>query len=122
MSIDTFTVNAAGKNPTIEKDPGTITKPVVLDYTLDLTAWLDLVGDTLASATATLVSDGGGETDAAKEAMSVTQGPTVVGKKVVIWLKGGFKNEKVAVTINFVTNNVPARKDERTFFVKLKER
>ena len=125
MATDTFVVNASGKNPTIEKDPGTIVLPVILDYTLDLTTWLDDVGDVLAASnlqSVTLVSDGGGEIDAAKEPLEVTLGPTVSGKTIVVWLKGGYKNEKVAVTINFVTTNSPPRKDERTFFVKMKER
>ena len=93
MATDTFVVNASGKNPTIEKDPGTIVLPVILDYTLDLTTWLDDVGDVLAASnlqSVTLVSDGGGEIEGAKGPLEVT--------------------------------NSPPRKDERTFFVKMKER
>jgi hypothetical protein len=106
---------------TIEKDPGTSLKPVDLDYTLDWAEWLDEVGDTLASADITLLSDGAGETVANQVDASCFQGPTVVGKKTVFWLRGGRTGEKVAVTIHVVTNSVPPRKDEKTVYVKMKE-
>ena len=114
MSVDTFVTNAAGKNPTIEKDPN-----AKLDYTFDWTAWLDLVGDAISVASCVATSDGSqGVSD-----IAVTQ-TVVVGKTVVAWVTGGLVGEKVALRCRITTTlaSPGPRIEDRTVYLKIKER
>lgn len=103
MSIKRFVKRSRG--PTIIKD-----KDAILDYTVDWTAYLDLVTDTID--TVEITSD---------------PGITVVSivpsaKKVTIWLSGGSVGVFYSIAVRITTNNTPiARIDERTFFVEIRE-
>lgn len=92
---------------TIDKDPAAI-----LDYIEDWSEWLDALPDTLtAPATATVTGD---------DALLVVNSCTIVGKQVHVWLSGGTAGIKYAVTIRINTSGT--RRDERTFYVKVKDR
>lgn len=98
--VDTFTL-IAGK-PTIFKDPG-----AVLDYTVDFSAWLTAMRDTLVSHTVT------------------TTGITWVSstndtKIVVMWLANGAVGVPASATVKVTTAG--GRIDERTVFFKIKNR
>lgn len=105
MSIERFVNRSNG--PTIRKD-----KDATLDYTIDWTAWLDLVTDTIASFV--VVAQ-----------IGITVEVSVVdstNKKVTVWLSGGTVGEIFSVALKITTNNTPPRIDERTFFVEIKEK
>lgn len=91
--------------PKIVKDPN-----AVLDYTFDWTEWLDGVADTLADKAIT--ADAG---------ITVVTS-SIVGKKVVVVLSGGTVGTTYKVTCRITTAAVPARIDDRTIYVKIKER
>lgn len=95
-------------NRKIEKDPD-----AYLDYAIDFTDWLAEVSDTIASATAIVDPDD----SAAVEDVEVLGGNTVR-----VWVSGGEVGTTVALTVSIVTSNVPPRLDDRTVFLKIKER
>lgn len=88
--------------PTFLKDPN-----ATLDYVLDLSAWLKLGADTLATASA------------AGTGVSVVS-CDVVGKTVLVWVSGGTVGQPGSVRIRFTTTK--NRVDDRTLFFKIKER
>lgn len=103
----TFTT---GDKPTIDKDPN-----AVLDYVWDWAAWLAVVGDAIASHTIT-INDGVAST------LTLVTSTNTVGT-VTAWLSGGTVGEKVKVTCRITTSNSPnARVDDRSVFIKIKER
>lgn len=86
------------------KDPD-----AVLDYTLDLSAWLP-EGDSVQTASAT-----------------VTQGDVVVDSctatppdKVVLWLSAGTTGTRAQVTVHWTTT--AGREDDRTLQLRISER
>jgi hypothetical protein len=89
--------------PTIIKDPD-----AVLDYTIDWTAWLDDVSDTISSKTIIVP---GGITNSTS---------TIVGKTVVIWLSGGTAGTTYQVVCRIVTAG--GRTDDRSIFIEVRER
>lgn len=90
------------KKPKIEKAPS-----AVLDYAIDLAAWLADVGDTLQSLT--VVGDG------------VTVDSSMIsGTKVVAWISGGTEGETASVTFRFTT--AAGRTDDRTIYLKIERR
>ena len=102
-----FVTDTKTNKSTIDKDPAAI-----LDYIEDWAAWLDALPDTLvAPATATITGD---------DALLVVNSCVVVGKQVHVWLSGGTNGVKYAVTIRINTSS--GRRDERTFYVKAKDR
>lgn len=101
---DTFDVSS-GK-ATIVKDPN-----AVLDYVFDWSTWLDALPDTIASRDV-VVEDG---------ACTVVQS-VINGKTVVVWLSGGTVNSTCRVRCRITTNSTPARVDDRTIYVKIRER
>jgi len=101
MTIDTYTISDSGK-ASIEKDPN-----AVLDYSLDLAAWLTDAGDTLASLD--VIGDG---VTVASHAIS--------GTSVIAWVSGGVAGETATVTFRFTTAN--GRTDDRSIYLKIRER
>jgi hypothetical protein len=108
---DTFVQDPKTLKWSITKDPD-----AVLDYVEDWTAWLDGVTDTIANAVVTVTS---GVTPASNVAVNSS---LVSGKTVRAWISGGSPDETVAVRYRITTNNVPARIDDRTVYLKIKER
>lgn len=104
-----FVQNAKTGKWSIPKDPN-----AVLDYIEDWTTWLDAVSDTLAGHAVTVTSG----TDPAS---NVTLNSSVIsGKKVHAWISGGAVGETVTVVYHVVT--AAGRQDDRTFYLKIKER
>jgi hypothetical protein len=89
----------------------------VKDYPIDYTPWLSEIsgGDTIASATATVVCT----TDATNTGLVVSQ-VVVSTTAVSIWLTGGASGQTYKVTVRATT--VGGRLDESEFIVKLKDR
>lgn len=104
---DTYVVSASGK-AVIVKDPD-----AVLDYIFDWTLWLDDVTDTLFSQTVTTPAGVGA---------IVIDDSDIVGKTVVAYISGGTVGNEYPVTCQIVTAASPPRTDERTIYIKIKER
>ena len=83
-----------------EKDPDAI-----LDYTLDLTDWL--AGDSLDSLTVTVQN------------LTLIRSE-IVGDKAVAWVSGGTVGTQGEVQFRFAT--IAGRQDDRTLYVKIKEK
>lgn len=98
---DTYTISEAGR-ASIPKDPD-----ATLDYSLDLAAWLTDIADTLESLQ--VVSDG-----------VTVDSHLIDGDAVVAWVSGGMAGETAAVTFRFTTAG--GRTDDRTIYLKIKER
>jgi hypothetical protein len=93
-------------NGKIDKDPD-----AELDYAFDWTDWLAESGDTIASASVS--ADNGAE---------VFQIDILGGTVVRAWVRGGDVGTKVSLTCEITTANTPPRVDDRTVFLKIKER
>lgn len=102
--METFTL-INGK-PTITKDPA-----AVLDYVVDWTDWLAVVGDTITAASAI-------GTGVAVDSCTVIDG----GKKVLVWVSGGVANAAGQVAVQITTAHSPPRVDERSLYFKVKQR
>ena len=101
---DTYVVGANMK-PTILKDPN-----ATLDYIWDWTLWLDDITDTIASHVVTVP-------------VGLTMvSSAVVGKTVVAFISGGTVDTTYAVACKITTANATPRIDERTIYIKVKER
>ena len=88
---------------TITKDPD-----AVLDYTFDWTAWLDAITDTIASKV--IVVETG-----------ITNDSSIIsGKTVITWISGGTVGTTYRVACRIVTAG--GRTDDRSIFIKIKER
>lgn len=95
-----FQISSSGK-ASIVKDP-----EAILDYTLDITDWLD-EGDMLLSFEVL--------TEGVELVSSV-----VDGSKCVAWLSGGVIGEPASATFRFTTQL--GRTDDRTMFFKIRDR
>ena len=103
--VDTYVVGTTGK-ATILKD-----KDAVLDYIFDWTAWLDDVADTIATKTVTTPTVSGQIT---------IDSSSIIGKTVVAWISDGTEGQTYSVTCHIVT--AQGREDDRTIYIKIKER
>jgi hypothetical protein len=102
--IDTFITSASGKQ-TILKSP-----IAVLDYPFNWSDWLTPLSDTILSHQVS-----------ADAASGLTVEDSVVsGQNVIVWLSGGVSGQTGSVTCRVTT--VGGRTDQRTFYVKLKDR
>lgn len=101
MSIDTYTISDSGK-ASIVKDPD-----AVLDYSLDLAAWLTDIGDGLLSLA--VIGDG-----------VTIDSHAIDGTAVIAWVSGGTAGETATVTYRFTTGN--GRTDDRSIYLKIRER
>lgn len=101
MTIDTYTISDSGK-ASIVKDPD-----AVLDYSLDLSAWLADIGDGLLSLT--VVGEG-----------VTIDSHAIDGTSVIAWVSGGTAGETAVVTFRFTTGN--GRTDDRSIYLKIRER
>ena len=108
---ETFVQDPATGKWSIPKDPD-----AVLDYVEDWTPWLDAVADSISSASVTVTS---GATPASNVAVDSS---IIVGKMVHAWISGGSPGETVKVRYRVTTANSPPRIDDRTFYLKIKER
>ncbi len=88
--------------PKIIKDPD-----ATLDYIIDLTGWLADITDSLSS----LVVTGVGVT---------IDSSNIDGDICVAWVSGGTVGETATVTYRFTT--LGGRGDDRTIYLKIKER
>lgn len=100
---DTYVVDATTGKATILKDP-----QAVLDYIFDWAAWLTDISDTLATHVVT--PDAGITLDSS----------SIVGSTVVAWLSGGTAGTTYRVACKITTTG--GRTDERSIFIKVKER
>lgn len=94
-----FVTDAKGR-PFIDKDPN-----AVLDYSIDLTDWLGT--DSIASVTAT-------GTDV------TVNSAAHAGKIITAWLSGGTIG--ATATCRFRWTTAEGRTDDRTIYLKIKER
>lgn len=101
MATETYAVDSAGR-ATIIKDP-----QAVLDYSFDWAAWLTLISDTIASASFTVTS-------------GAVNSSNVVGAVATAWVSGGVIGTVITLTCHIVTTG--GRIDERSVFIKVKER
>lgn len=107
---DSFTISASGK-ASIVKDPN-----AVLDYIFDWTEWLDANGDTIVDKDVAVTGEVG-STIAVDQAVIAG-----ASKKVIAWVSGGTPGETCALRCRITTSNAPARIDDRTVYLKIKER
>lgn len=103
---DTVVVTESGRAE-IVKDPN-----AVLDYVFDWSDWLDALPDAIASHSV------------AVEAGDCTVLNSVInGKTVVVWLSGGTAGTTAKVRCRITCNaTTPARVDDRTLYVKIRDR
>lgn len=109
MTVETFVIDSKTGKALIIKDPD-----AVLDYTFDWTAWLDAIGDTISTKSVAVTS---GSDPASNIAVASS---TVVGKTVVVWVSGGAAGETASLRCRITT--VGGRTDDRTVYLKVKER
>lgn len=100
MAVETYTITN-GK-ASITKDPN-----AVLDYSLDLATWLTDVSDTLASLSVTASG-------------CTVDSSAISGTKCIAWVSGGVAGETASVTFRWTTSG--GRTDDRTIYLKIKER
>lgn len=98
-----------GDKPTIDKDPD-----AVLDYVFDWGLWLSDIGDTIASCDV-IINDGATST-------LVLDAKSNTTTMVTAWLSGGTAGTKVKVTCRITTSNTPSRIEDRSVYLKIKER
>lgn len=101
---DTFVIDSTTGKASIVKDPN-----AVLDYVFDWTSWLDALPDTLSSHSAAIESGSG-----------AINSSTINGKTVVVWVSGGVVGETIALRCRITTAG--GRTDDRTVYIKVKER
>lgn len=106
MATETFDLSNPAK-PTITKDPD-----AKLDYTFNWTDWCNLVGDVID--TFTIIPDA--------TVTMVTSSLDVTKKKVTVVLQGGTVKKTHRVVCRIVTLGPPVRGDDRSIFLKMKER
>lgn len=104
-----ITVSYSGRKSSI-KDPA-----ATLDYPFDWSDWLAEVGDTILDATAT-VDDFGATVPLVIESLTKFAGI------VTIFVSGGQVGHFHDLTVHIITTSTPARIDERTLRLKIKER
>lgn len=90
--------------PTATKDPG-----ATLDYTLDLSDWLE-TGETILTASV------------AARGITVDSSGIVGGNSITLWLSGGQAGTTASAVIRFATSSSPERVDERTLYFKIRNR
>jgi hypothetical protein len=90
--------------PTGIKDPNAI-----LDYPISFVAWLADIADTYVSHTVVSLTGGLAVNSSAQSAGIIT-----------VWLSGGTVGETGSFTVRIVTTG--GRTDDRTFWLKIKER
>lgn len=100
---DTYVVDTVTGKATILKDP-----QAVLDYIFDWSAWLADITDTISSHAMTL------------ETGITLDSSAVVSDTVVAWVSGGTAGVTYRVTCQITTTG--GRTDERSIFIKVKER
>jgi len=104
--IDTYVLKL-GKY-VIDKDPS-----ATLDYSLDWTEYLEDLGDSIASATVVA--------DPLLTVVNVSHDL----QTVTAWISGGAGSSSTAalqVTFRITTNHTPPRVDDRSIYLKIKER
>lgn len=99
---DTYVISDSGK-ATILKDPN-----ATLDYTWDWTLWLDDIVDTISAKVVTVDSP------------LVLVSSNIVGKKVVAFISGGVAGATYKAVCEITTAG--GRIDDRTIYIKIKER
>lgn len=105
MSTETYVKTGTGASTkyTITKDPDS-----VLDYTFDWEDWLALIVDTLASHSVEV------------ETGIVCDSSSIVADTVIAWISSGTVGTTYRVTCRVVTTS--GRTDDRSIFIKIKER
>lgn len=106
MSTETYS-EVGEPRPWITKDPG-----ANLDYSIDLASegWL-ADGESVASYT--IAVDG-----------VTLEDDSIAGAVITAWVSGGTANpgEVASITFAWVTDSIPARRDQRTIYLKIRER
>lgn len=103
MATETYS-NTGIESPWIAKD-----SDATLDYIFNWTDWLALAGDNIASYAVTV--DG-----------VTLASDSRTGAYVTAWVSGGTVGETASVTCRVTTNASPARVEQRTVYLKIRER
>lgn len=103
MTTDTYITDSITGKSTIQKDPA-----ATLDYTFDWSDYLALIADTIASVTFTVA---GG-------VALTTQSNTTTA--ATAWISGGVTGVPASVACRITTSS--GRTDERTIYLKIKDR
>ena len=111
MATVGFVYNATTKKYTCDKDPN-----AVLDYVQEWSAWLTAAGDALDPGAGKCTVTATGEAGSTINVDSVA----VVGQTLRAWVSGGVAGETVALRYHIET--LGGRKDDRTVYLKIKER
>jgi hypothetical protein len=101
---NTFVVDSKGRS-IIDKDPN-----ATLDYSFDWSAWLTGVDDTIATALPVVSED------------LTVEDFEVIGTVVTIWVSGGTVGNLATLTCRITTTNSPVRIEDRSVYLKIKER
>lgn len=104
-----ISITYSGRKATV-KDPQS-----KLDYPFDWSDWLADVGDTIADATAKV-------NNFAATTPLVIESLTHFAGVVTVFVSGGQVGMSHDLTVTIVTANVPARIDERTLRIKIRDR
>lgn len=104
VKAETYIIDGSGRL-VYEKTPA-----AVLDYTWDLTDYLDGIDDSLSSTSITVDANSG---------ISL-QSSSVNGSLVTAWIGGGMAGTLGSATLRFVT--AAGRLDERTIYFRLRQR
>lgn len=112
MTIDTYVFDPKTGKATILKDPD-----ANLDYTFDWTAWCTDALDSILSALSFEFAGADGT-----HLTIVSTGVDATNKKVVVQLSGGIAGNTYQVSCRITTVGPPTRIDERSIFVKIKDR
>lgn len=88
---------------TFTKDPD-----ATLDYSFDWSSWLE-DGETIASQTVTV------DSDLTEDSISASD------SAVTVWVSGGTAGQRYSIACKITTDNNPARIDERTIYIQVKE-
>jgi len=89
----------------IYKDPDS-----TLDYTADFTAYLAAIADTIMSAVVTVPTG-------VTLVSTVTSSPTVTA-----WISGGTVGTDYKVNFRITTNSTPPRVDDRSIYLRIKDK
>lgn len=103
MTTETYS-NVGMDIPWIAKDPD-----ATLDYIFNWTDWLALAGDNISSYVVTV--DG-----------VTLASDSRTGAYVTAWVSGGTVGSTASITCQVTTNSSPARVEQRTVYLKIRER
>jgi hypothetical protein len=90
-------------------DPDGIDPDADLDYELDWTKWLSQIGDSLASV-------------AVVGANCTAYNASIVGNKTRAWVKNAVAGQTAVLTFQIATTATPPRKENRSIYIKVRDK